>query len=289
MQLVQVGQPYTLAVGASFVYWTDLSDNTVKRCATSGCASATTVASGLATPIGISVLSPHAAWADHGTGATGDITTCNVFGSCMPPTVLAMAPKAWDVALDSTTAYFTQPGAGTVSSVPIAGGTVKMLASISPSTPQNIAVDANNVYFTTGGSGQVALCPHAGCGSNPTVLAMGAAQVGAQGIAVDATNVYWVNSTPPGNVSKCAITGCGGNPTVIAMSGANSSPTAVAVDATNVYWATGGSGQIMRVPIGGGGVTTLATGLSNASGMALDATFVYYADGGTGQIFKLAK
>jgi hypothetical protein len=285
--LAQVGMPFTMAVGGGYVYWTDFTNNSVMRVLTGGDAGvAETIASMQPAPIGISVLSPHLAWANHGTGAAapGDVRTCNIFGNCMPPTIISGAAGAWGVALDATTAYFTQPSLGTVKSVPIGGGTPKTLVTIAPSTPQDIVVDANNVYFTTGGAGQVMSCALAGCGSAPTVLA--SMEPGPAALAVDATTVYWVDQNS-GNVMKCAISGCPGTPPMLASGGG--SPTAIAVDATDVYWATGGTGNIMKVPVGGGPAVKMVSGLVNATALAIDATYVYYADGGNGKIFKLAK
>jgi hypothetical protein len=56
------------------------------------------------------------------------------------------------------------------------------------------------------------------------------------GIAVDGSNVYWVNdgtSTSPGAVVRVPLSG--GTPTTLASS---VGPSAIAVDAHNVYWTT---------------------------------------------------
>jgi len=53
----------------------------------------------------------------------------------------------------------------------------------------------------------------------------------------------------------------------------------IAVDATTVYWTgrDGTTGTLMKVPVGGGTATTLATGPSPFNALAIDATTVYFA------------
>jgi hypothetical protein len=56
-----------------------------------------------------------------------------------------------------------------------------------------------------------------------------------------------------------------------------------AMDSTNVYWIEPGSGSAKRVPLGGGTVVTLASGLNSPWGIAVDSTNVYWTEyaGGT--------
>jgi hypothetical protein len=122
----------------------------------------------------------------------------------------------------------------------------------------------------------------------PVVLAMG--EQGAQAIAVDARNVYWIKTTdgsggpvavpPDGQVVLCSKCGCD-HPTVLASGELTTLGGGIAVDATSVYWV---DGNVMKVPIGGGAVTTLAVANTQGS-IAVDATSVYWAD--TGGLMKI--
>jgi hypothetical protein len=62
------------------------------------------------------------------------------------------------------------------------------------------------------------------------------------------------------------------------------SPMAIAVDDNNVYWTTQ-SGTVMKAPLAGGPPAALASGQGNLAGIAVDATNVYWT--GTGSIMKV--
>jgi hypothetical protein len=58
------------------------------------------------------------------------------------------------------------------------------------------------------------------------------------------------------------------------------------VDATSVYW-TNYDGTVMKVPVGGGNLATLASGQDDARGIAVDATSVYWVSFSNGTVMKL--
>jgi hypothetical protein len=107
----------------------------------------------------------------------------------------------------------------------------------------------------------------------PMVLASG--QLNPNGIALDATNVYWAN----GSMNK--VPKSGGAITTLGSPGYS---VATAVDASNVYWTDSIDNAIQRVPIAGGTVTSLVTMLIEPIGIAVDASNVYWAGFSTGTV-----
>jgi hypothetical protein len=60
------------------------------------------------------------------------------------------------------------------------------------------------------------------------------------------------------------------------------------VDATWVYWTNQGSGTVVKVPRGGGTLTTLVSGQSGASGIAVDSTSVFWTNEYSGTVMSLS-
>jgi len=95
-------------------------------------------------------------------------------------------------------------------------------------------------------------------------------------LAVDATNLYWVNSS--GSVVKVAISG--GSTTTLATG--QNSPQAIALDSANVYWTTT-DGNVATVPKSSTGSATpsdVASGQSGILGLAISGGNAYWGASG---------
>lgn len=205
-------------------------------------------------------------------------------------TTLATSPDPQYIAVDAKNVYWTDLGSssggttqvGSVLSVPIDGGTVVTLASARPS-PGGIAVDATDVYWVDFGTytppGDVMKVPIGG--GTPTTLATSTNNGTPHDIAIDANNVYWTDGAAVWQIPKS-----GGTPMMLAQGTLTSG---VAVDSSNVYWAdeVGGgdagptnTGLILKTPIGGGTITTIATDQNIPLGVQVDATNLYWVNQG---------
>jgi hypothetical protein len=216
-------------------------------------------------------------------------------GVCGPsPLQLAAALSPVAIAVDQTNVYFTSQGApsqpttmGTVSSVPIAGGAVTVLAP-GRDKPSSVAVDGTSVYWLDSGSqgSSGALCKVPIGGGNVTTLASGLNNPVA--VTVDATHAYFTSSAgtslgPNGDVYDSAISKVplsGGSVTVLASTDVYT-PSAIAVDATSVYWIDSGDrsslhGGVFQIPIVGGTVVTLDSTQFYGAGLAIDSANVYF-------------
>jgi hypothetical protein len=194
-----------------------------------------------------------------------------------------------------------------------AGGPVTLASLTGSSSASDIALDATHVYLT---STSVSGCPRTWMvcdrstivkvpldGGAPVSLATG---YGAEGIAVDATSVYWANSVSisvSGPGMACApdagpcdlppVLGAdvmrapldGGTDTTVAQEGSY----AVAVSATSIYWTSSAcpqgagacSGVVRAAPVGGGAPMTLASLPGHTvDRLAIDATGAYFTSDG---------
>jgi outer membrane protein assembly factor BamB len=279
--------PNGIALDAQNVYWTNYGSGEVRKVAKSGGPPVTLYAAKNTNPWGIAVDANNVYWTlpnFYFGGLNWAVMSMPLVGGAATTLVSKPSgPTPTAIAVSATDVFWTEAGPA-LWTVPIAGGVATALAM--GSGGQTIAIDKKNVYWVMDGAIQMAPLS----GGAPVPIGPSAAA-----IAVDATDVYFVNSdqTDVGGVSRVPIGG--GTPTVLA-SGRSGSLAGVAVDDANVYWIEGEGtiqqGAVAAVPKSGGHVTILASGLGDPSAIALDDSGVYFTNPaalGGGQIMRVPK
>ncbi len=217
-----------LAVSNGNVYWTAGQEALVLACGIVGCGTGqvATLASGQKAR-GIAIDSTNVYWPNEDVG----IMACPNTGCANQPKTIVPDINAAEIAVGATYLYWTNDVDKVMAcKKDMCVPTITTIAT-TPQEPVSVAVDSTNIYWLTAGAagtGTVAKCSLSGCplgadgGTDPIVLASGqATQLGTQQLAIDSTDVYWVNygtTTNDGSVMKCPIGGSPGGPTPVASS-----------------------------------------------------------------------
>jgi hypothetical protein len=204
-----------------------------------------------------------------------------------------------DVAVDRTTVYWTDNLSEFVMGAPLDGGAPSAAAVDPCQGPYAIAVDETHIYWTNVLDGTVNSAPKGGSGY---AVALASNQGFPSGIALDGTNVYWASN---GDGTVMAVPLAGSVP--VCLASGEVGVVSVVVDARYAYWSLPTNhGELRRVPLGGGDVTTIGVacppanmgdtpmppatcghGQAGAGLVAVDATSVYWTT--AIDIVKMAK
>ncbi len=245
--------------------------------------------SSMSADTGVAVDAGHeAAASDSGNDASPAPDAAADAGSCPPSDAGAPQTLCNGVCVDTASDPSNCGACGNVCAVPAApstmtcalGGCLVTLAT--SSFPNGIAVDSANVYWTTVPSpsgGTVLKIPKTG--GAPATLASGLYSPG--GIAVSGTNAYWTSQDPAGTNSGVIVQTVplsGGTPTSAADVLLSAIPGDIRLDSNNVYWSVFDytNGAILRAPLDGGAVATLASGETYPLYMTIDGTHAYWTD-----------
>jgi sugar lactone lactonase YvrE len=271
--------PHAIAVDATNVYWAT-GDGAVRTVPLDG-GSTTTLATGVSsTAMAIDSTNVYL-----GVFPSGVAVVPKVGGSL---TTLASSPQVAGgaLAVDATSVYFLDPGAGEVGKIPLGGGAVSVLASGFGLPSTGLAIDATRAYVlaTVNGVGGILSVPLDG--GTPTTLLSGLGIGGGIQIALEGATLYYTDGS-----SVDAMPRTGGTPVTVASD--LIATGAIAVDGANVY-VTGNyppmGGRLTRVPLGGGTPVTLVSGCQLLpTAVALDATSVYWVDEDANTVMKLPK
>jgi hypothetical protein len=247
-----------IAVTATDVYWTSLSGNTVSKVPICG----------------------------------GAVTTLAVNNQGNVSSTVSAGQGS--LALDATSIYWgamavTNQSQGhpyVVLKVPLTGGTPVTVGT--GGGFNGVRVDSTNVYWEADQGG---ILKESLAGGAPVTIVP---DTRIDIFTIDPTNVYVLEGAYSSSAAVVKAPLAGGSPMTLASGGDVRAPTAVAVDETSVYWANysnsgsisdGGSisnsGSIVKVPIAGGAISTLASGLNYPIGIAVDGFNVYFITEGS--------
>jgi hypothetical protein len=219
--------------------------------------------------------------------------TC-VTGFCQPAIVAQPNAPIWDIAVNATTIYWTQPNTpsqlGQLLQKSFAAGTVVSAIVPNLQDPRGIALDLNNVYWVN--YADTSVDQYKILGGNTIVdwpadtdagVAIPPTYAQPLSVAVDDAFVYWV-SNGSGDILRVPIGAAATVPPTVLQSG-ESEPVAIAVDGTNVYWADQGTstnpanGSVkQKTKDGSGSVITLAPSEPSPWAIAIDSKNVYWTD-----------
>jgi len=181
------------------------------------------------------------------------------------------------VASDGVNVFWTE-AAGSIFKLPVTGGAITTLAT-GIAGLRGIASDGVKVCWTQ--STSAIACMPVGGGATTTIVSGRAGVTGR--IAIDGTSVYWQEGN---NILKAPKAGG-----AVAVLITRAAVTGLASDGTNVYLAEDlNPGNILRLPVGGGAVTTVATGAFNLTSVAVGATnVVWTSNTGPGAVVTKVK
>lgn len=122
---------------------------------------------------------------------------------------------------------------------------------------------ANSDNLNTSGCSGADVCQSDGCHSLVEVVNN---QSNIVAFTNDSSSLYWLT----GAGSVVSVASVGGTPKTLAVNQNN--PNSITADTTNVYWTNNGNGtngSVVKVEMGGGGLTTLATAQNGAWGISV--------------------
>ena len=169
--------------------------------------------------------------------------------------------------------YWVNAGAGTVGTIPVAGGTATTVTTTARAQ-YHLAANHTNLSFWDADDG-IWTAPLTGGGATR----VGTFALPVTAITMDQGNVYWAGNLP-GQVNSGAIVTAPVAGASQPLASGQASPAGIAVDAANVYWTDRATGQndgaVMQLAFGSHTPIAIASAQTNPGGIAVDAHDVYW-------------
>ena len=220
------------AVDAGHVYWSNTEAGTIGRAEIDGSNPEPSFITGLENPEGLTVDSGHIYWAE---------------------------------------ARDREEGHGTIGRATLAGGSIEKEFITGAGDPHDVAVSSEYVYWTNGASTDIGRATITGASPEQSFLA----RTGGEhpwGIAVNATNLYWIDQEGNAYVIKVNIGG-GGESYEFAAPEARD----IAIDSNHIYWSDVKDGKIGREGLNFESSNPEFIGVEGVFGVATDAGHIYWS------------
>jgi hypothetical protein len=275
-----------LAVDDETLFWTQTSRDAI--CTAAGCVMKLPLrpggaSSALATKeelvLGIDAAGGTVYWSNNNGNLAGfgSVKYCPESGCGSAPAFLTSINFASSVAVGAGKIFIVGAFPAALFSVPIGGFALTTVYNgpYSGALPQKIVVADDTVYFAVDGS--ILAIP--ANGGARLVLASGLDNPGA--IAVSGDMVYFTElahgQSGQGTIKR--VPRAGGN--VDPLANGQNNPTSLVTDGTSLYWTNTKSGEIMKLPIGGGTNPTIyANEQGSPTGLLLHGNSVYWCGSG---------
>ncbi len=221
------------------------------------------------------VDSGHVYWTNTSAGTIG---RAEIDGSNPEPSFITGLENPEGIVVDSGHIYWAEArdhaeGHGTIGRSTLAGGSVEKEFITGAGDPRGVAVSSEYIYWTNGASSDIGRATIAGANPEQSFLARGS-ETQPWGIAVNATNLYWIISYQAGE-SYVVKTNLGGGDEDARYAGTQARE--LAIDSNHLYWGNVGTGSIgRRVLSFEGNFEEFIPGTRGVFGVAVDAGHVYW-------------
>jgi len=198
-----LGAPFALTVVDGSIFYSDVSDSTIKVCSATDCP-ATSAVYTTGQVVHIDALRAHGGWLYW--ASTQGVFRCPS-SSCTKPERIASITNANAIAIDDTGVFIADQDAENI--VFVAAGAPAVVIAADARDVRSLLVKDGFVYYPTYGlppsTSHIYRCATTGCGLFPTRLDGTSIGIGAVGVAADDSFVYWTEAS---NTKRCPLDGC---------------------------------------------------------------------------------
>jgi len=220
------------------------------------------------------VDSGHVYWANTEAGTIG---RADIGGANPEPSFITGLEDPEGIAVDSGHIYWAeardhQEGHGTIGRSTLAGGSVEKEFITGAGDPHGVAVNSEYIYWTNGTSTDIGRATIAGGSPEQSFLERGEGEH-PWGIAVNATNLYWIDQEGSAYVFKANLAGGDED-----FRNVGSQARGIAIDSNYVYWSDISGNRIGRQKLSLEEFNpNFISAIEGAFGISTDAGHIYWA------------